>query len=412
MLNETVTVVLAGGTGTRLAPLTLDRAKPAVPFGGKYRIIDFALSNCLHSGLRRILVLTQYKSHSLQKHLRNGWSIFNPELGEYITTVPPQMRTGENWYEGTADAIYQNLYLIERSGAQWVLILAGDHIYRMDYEPMLKFHRDSGAGLTVACMTVPIDEAGAFGVLSLDEQKRINHFAEKPEQPQAHPTEPGMASVSMGIYVFSTSLLLDVLRRDHGLDDSSHDFGSDIIPHLLEGGQVYGYEFGGSDGRVSQDRYWRDVGTIDSYYAANMDLLKPLPPVDLYQSDWHVRTYAGQYPPARTAPGSFGTEGICINSISSSGTVITGGSVQNSILFNNVFVDEDSFIENSLLFDGVKVGKGCRIKNCIVDKYVNIPDGTVVGYDLEADRKCYIQSPQGINVIAKNHKFINEITIP
>lgn len=405
MLQDTVTVILAGGTGTRLSPLTMDRAKPAVPFGGKYRIIDFALSNCLHSGLRRILVLTQYKSHSLQKHLRDGWSIFNPELGEYITTVPPQMRTGKGWYAGTADAIYQNLYLIERSGAKWVVILAGDHIYRMDYEPMIKFHQQRGAGLTLACMSVPLSEASSFGVLSLNKQGQISDFHEKPQNPQSHPDDPQQALVSMGIYVFSTSTLIKALKSDHEQAHSSHDFGHDIIPNLLDSNSVYGYEFGGEDGRVSPDRYWRDVGTIDSFYAANMDLLKPLPALDLYQNDWHVRTYSGQYPPARTAPNKVGTEGISINSILSSGSVIVGGSVQNSILFNNVLVNEDTFIENTLLFEGVVVGKGCRLNNCIVDKHVQVPDGTVIGHDPQQDRELYTQSQNGVSVVGKEHKY-------
>ncbi|MGD8940196.1 MAG: glucose-1-phosphate adenylyltransferase [Gammaproteobacteria bacterium] len=405
MLNSTLAIVLAGGTGTRLHPLTRDRAKPAVPFGGKYRIIDFTLTNCLHSGLRRILVLTQYKSHSLHKHLRDGWSIFNPELGEYITSVPPQMRTGESWYGGTADALYQNLYLIERSGAKWVVILAGDHIYRMDYAPMIDFHKQSGADLTVACMEVSLEEAKSFGVMSLNEQARIVDFHEKPAQPNSVPGDPEHALASMGVYVFSTEHLIAALTNDHERQNSKHDFGKDIIPSMIESQNVFAYQFGGDAGRVSPDRYWRDVGTIDSYYTANMDLLKPVPPLNLYQQDWPVRTYSGQHPPARTAPGSYGAEGISINSISSSGTVITGGSVQNSILFNNVFVDEESVVEGSLLFEGVRVGKGCRLTNCIVDKNVIIPDRERIGYEMEKDRKRFTVSEKGIVVVPKGYKF-------
>jgi len=405
MSNTTLAIVLAGGTGTRLYPLTRDRAKPAVPFGGKYRIIDFTLTNCLHSGLRRILVLTQYKSHSLHKHLRDGWSIFNPELGEYITSVPPQMRTGESWYGGTADALYQNLYLIERSGAKWVVILAGDHIYRMDYAPMVEFHKQSGADLTVACMEVSLEEAKSFGVMSLNEQKRIVDFHEKPEKPISIPGDPNHALASMGIYVFSTEHLIAALTEDHERQGSKHDFGKDIIPNMIESKNVFAYQFGSEAGRVSPDRYWRDVGTIDSYYAANMDLLKPVPPLNLYQQDWSVRTYSGQYPPARTAPGAYGAEGISINSISSSGTVITGGSVQNSILFNNVFVDEESVVEGALLFEGVRVGKACRLKNCIVDKNVIIPDREQIGYDLELDKKRFTLSEKGIVVVPKGFRF-------
>lgn len=405
MSEDTLAIVLAGGTGSRLAPLTRDRAKPGVPFGGKYRIIDFTLTNCLHSGLRRILVLTQYKSHSLQKHLRDGWSIFNPELGEYITPVPPQMRVGEEWYGGTADALYQNLYLLQRSGAKWTVILSGDHIYRMDYAPMIRFHKDSNADLTVACMVVDVEEAKGFGVMSLDADKKISNFHEKPETPQTLDGDPNSALASMGIYVFSTDKLLHALSADHDAPGSAHDFGKNIIPRMIDNDNVYAYEFGGELGRVSPDRYWRDVGTIDSYYTANMDLLKPVPPLNLYQEDWPVRTYHGQYPPARTAPGEFGNEGISINSISSSGTVITGGSVQNSILFNNVFINEESIIEGSLLFEGVRVGKGAHLQNCIVDKNVNIPDGEMIGFDKEKDQHRFTISPKGIIVIPKGYNF-------
>ncbi|MES9965416.1 MAG: sugar phosphate nucleotidyltransferase, partial [Candidatus Sedimenticola sp. 20ELBAFRAG] len=285
MHENTLTLILAGGQGSRLQPLTNDRAKPAVPFGGKYRIIDFALVNCLHSGLRRILVMTQYKSHSLQKHLRDGWSLFNPELGEYITVVPPQMRTGESWYGGTADAVRQNLYMLKRSGAEQVLILSGDHIYRMDYAAMLRSHEESGADLTVACMQVPTDEARQFGVMSVHDNGRITRFEEKPENPALLPGSGGHALASMGIYVFSMDTLLKALEENEG-EASSHDFGHDIIPRLIDEAGVYAYRFGGESGRVSPDRYWRDVGTLDSFYEANMDLLNPVPSLDLYQSDW------------------------------------------------------------------------------------------------------------------------------
>lgn len=289
MLDRTLTFVLAGGVGTRLHPLTADRAKPAVPFGGQYRIIDFALTNCLHSGLRRVLVLPQYKSHSLMKHLRDGWSIFNPSLGEYVTPVPPQMRTDESWYSGTANAIYQNLYLLERSGADNVVILSGDHIYRMDYAAMLRFHAESLATVTVACMEVPVGEASSFGVMGVDVDGRVTTFEEKPDVPKTLPEDPERALVSMGIYVFSRELLVRSLREDHINPNSAHDFGKDILPTLIRSEAVYAYPFGGASGRVSVDRYWRDVGTIDSYYHANMDLLEPIPPIDLYQKSWQIR---------------------------------------------------------------------------------------------------------------------------
>ncbi|MEJ2396493.1 MAG: sugar phosphate nucleotidyltransferase, partial [Candidatus Thiodiazotropha sp.] len=285
-MENTLTVILAGGHGSRLKPLTQERAKPAVPFGGKYRVIDFTLANCLHSGLRRILVLTQYKSHSLQKHLRDGWSLFNPELGEYITAVPPQMRTGGNWYAGTADAVFQNLYMLKRSGAKRVLILSGDHIYRMDYAPMVAYHEEHKSGVTVACMKVPMEQAREFGVMSVNDEGRVTAFDEKPQQPVASPDDPNRAMASMGIYVFSIDRLIEILESDAERDDSSHDFGKDILPRLIDSEGVYAYHFGGEKGRVSPDRYWRDVGTIDSYYEANMELLDPVPSLDLYQPDW------------------------------------------------------------------------------------------------------------------------------
>ena len=267
MQDKTISIILAGGIGSRLHPLTADRAKPAVPFGGRYRIIDFTLSNCLHSGLRRILVLTQYKSQSLQKHLRDGWSIYNAELHEYITPVPPQMRTGDSWYRGTADAIYQNLYLLERSGAEYALILSGDHIYRMDYAAMLQHHHDSGADVTIACLTVGLEQARSFGVMTVDAQDRIVSFAEKPEHPRGMPGDPDHALASMGVYVFSLRLLAELLHDDHG-DNSTHDFGADILPSIVGRRRVHAYRFGGASGRVTADRYWRDVGTIDAYYDA------------------------------------------------------------------------------------------------------------------------------------------------
>lgn len=405
MIEDTLTVLLAGGQGSRLHPLTLHRAKPAVPFGGKYRVIDFTLANCLHSGLRRILVLTQYKSLSLQKHLRDGWSIFNPELGEFITTVPPQMRTGERWYSGTADAVYQNLYLLERSGAKWVLILSGDHIYRMDYAAMLKSHQDKGAILTIASMDVAIDQAKQYGIMSVDSDCRVTQFNEKPENPLPIPGDSDHALSSMGIYVFSIEKLLEVLENDSLLDSSGHDFGKDIIPDLIASGRVYAHRFGSTEGRVTQDKYWRDIGTIDSYYEANMDLLKPVPPMDLYQPEWPIRTYQMQSPPARTVQGINGSEGISINSITSGGVVISGGSVQQSILSPNVFVDDEAAVFEAILYDGVRVGKAARIQHCIIDKDVVIPDGEEVGFDLAKDRERFYVSEMGVVVVPSDFQF-------
>ncbi len=405
MLDKTLAIILAGGVGSRLHPLTADRAKPAVPFGGKYRIIDFCLANCLHSDIRRVLVLTQYKSHSLQKHLRDAWSIFNPELGEYITPVPPQMRIDGSWYTGTANAIYQNLYMLERSDADWVLILSGDHIYRMDYAEMVRAHVQRQADVSVACMEVDAGEAGAFGVMQVDAGDEIVGFEEKPTSPRTLPGKPQRALVSMGIYVFGKQHLLDVLRRDQEDANSSHDFGHDILPALIARGRACAYRFGRDGGRVSPDRYWRDVGTLDAYYAANMSLLDPVPPLDLYQPDWHIRTYQEQTPPARTVPGESGTEGVFVNSIVSGGAVIAGGGVNHSILFSNVRVGDEAIVEDAILFNGVAVGDGAHLKHCIVEKNVRIPPGERIGVFPEQDRQRFHVSAQGVVVVPKRFVF-------
>jgi glucose-1-phosphate adenylyltransferase len=405
MPDRTLTILLAGGSGSRLQPLTADRAKPAVPFGGKYRVIDFPLSNCLHSGLRRILVLTQYKSHSLHEHLRDGWSIFNPECGEFITVVPPQMRTGAFWYAGTADAIFQNQFLLERSPAEKVLILAADHIYRMDYAALIQAQDEKAADLTVACMKVPLTEASSFGVMAIDGDQRIVEFQEKPERPRPLPGQPDTALVSMGIYVFPKELLMEELQADSVREDSSHDFGKDLIPRLIGTHKVFAYEFGGPRGRVTQDRYWRDVGSLDAYYEANMDLLKPVPPLDLYQSDWAIRTYHGQNPPARMVPGERGEDGLLTNSIVGAGTVIVGGIVRHSIFSSRVHVQEDAEVVDSILFDHVTVGRGAKLRRCIVDKDVSIPPGETIGHDPAKDSQRFTCSDKGIIVVPKEYRF-------
>ncbi|MFV1973975.1 MAG: glucose-1-phosphate adenylyltransferase [Thiohalobacterales bacterium] len=404
-MQNTLTIVLAGGVGSRLHPLTAERAKPAVPFGGKFRIIDFTLANCLHSGLRNILVLTQYKSHSLHKHLRDGWSIFNPELGEYITTVPPQMRSGRHWYAGTADAIYQNLFLLQRSHADNVLILSGDHIYRMDYATMLAFHRQANADVSMACMKVRHDEAGSFGIIGADDSMRINTFEEKPEQPQTMPGDADHCLASMGIYIFSMSLLQETLKADHADEKSEHDFGHDILPKLIHSCRVCAYRFGETTGRVTPDNYWRDVGTIDSFYEANMDLLEPVPALNLYQDNWPIRTYQSQPPPARTVPGASGSEGVSINSIVAGGTVITGGSVQHSILFPGVRVGDEAVVRDALLFNGVRVGDNAELRKCIIDKEVRVPAGESIGYDMDRDRERFTVSASGVVVVPKHYRF-------
>ena len=403
-MQDTLTVVLAGGVGSRLSPLTDDRAKPAVPFGGKYRIIDFTLTNCLHSGLRRVLVLTQYKSHSLQKHLRDGWSVFNPELNEYITAVPPQMRKGGKWYQGTADALYHNSWLLDRSEAKYVVVLSGDHIYRMDYEAMVEEHIATGANLTLACMDVPRSKASDFGIVAVDEQNIVRSFVEKPIDPPSIPGQPDRSLVSMGIYVFNMDALQNALNKDADLENSSHDFGKDIIPELIPSETVHAYRFG-EKGRVNRDCYWRDVGTIDSFYAANMDLLEPIPPMDLYQKDWAIRTYEPQYPPARTVSSATGTEGIFINSIIAGGVINSGGSVQHSIISCNVRIEDGATVLDSILFDDVEVGPGCQLQNCIVDKHVKIPANTTIGLNASEDAKRFHISENGIVVVPESYTF-------
>lgn len=404
-MQDSIAIVLAGGIGSRLSPLTDERAKPAVPFGGKYRIIDFTLTNCLHSGLRRILVLTQYKSHSLHKHVRDGWSVFNPELGEYVTVVPPQMRNGNSWYQGTADAIYQNLWLLSRSDAKYVVVLSGDHIYKMDYAAMLAQHKRTGAELTIASMQVKQAEASEFGVMSIEESGLVTGFAEKPSEPAPLPGTTDQSLVSMGVYIFSTEVLQQALIEDAEHPRSEHDFGKDIIPKLIDKRGVYAYQFGDELGRVAKDSYWRDVGTIDSYYQANMDLLEPVPPMNLYQPDWAVRTYEAQYPPARTVSSATGNEGIFINSIIANGVVNAGGSVHSSIVFSNVQIRDHSTVSNCIIFDDVDIGEGCQLRNCIIDRHVKVPAQTNIGINPREDAKRFHVSANGIVVIPKHYCF-------
>ncbi len=405
IIDKTFTVVLAGGEGKRLYPLTADRAKPAVPFGGIYRIIDFTLSNCLHSGLRQILVLTQYKSHSLHKHLRDGWTIFNPEIGEFITPVPAQMRTGDEWYAGTADAVNQNRYLLERSGAEYVLVLSGDHVYRMDYAAMLMEHVLRKFDVTIASIPVPLIESHAFGIMEIDSDLRVRRFFEKSDSPLPMPSRPDHALASMGVYIFSMPVLLNILAQDRQDALSRHDFGKNILPGMLQTHVVGSYEFLGSHGRVTQDCYWRDVGTLDAYYDANMDLLDPVPPVDLYQKDWPIRTYHGQYPTARMVRSETGEAGSVTNALLSGGDVIIGGQINHSILSPEVWVEAGALVEDSILLEGVRVGAGARLWRCIVDKEVSIPPGERIGYDPDQDRIRFNVSDSGIVVIPKGYEF-------
>jgi glucose-1-phosphate adenylyltransferase len=405
MLENKLTIVLAGSSGKRLRPLTDERAKSAVPFGGKYRIIDFTLANCLNSGLRQILVLTQHQSHSLQKHLRDGWSIFNPEISEYITTVPPQMRSGESWEGGSANAIYHIRDVLERSAANRALILTGDHVYRMDYATLLDFHRKKGGAATLVYMKKNVQESEGYPILTLDDTQKVTHINSVAKHPLDLVGEDHQVNISMGIYVVSMEFLLFCLESDHNNEESSHDFCKDIIPSLAAQHPTYAYHFGGPEGRVSVDRYWCDMGTLDAFYEANMTLLKSRPPINLYQDDWLIRTYPGQHPPARTVPGTSGTEGICINSIVAGGVVIAGGSVQHSILFAGVFLDDESIVQESLLFEGVRIGEGALIRNAIIDKFVNVPPGETIGYDLDKDRKRFTVSEKGIVIVPRMYQF-------
>ncbi len=400
MPSQTLTLVDATARGVGLDPLTLHRPKAAVPFAGKFRVIDFTLANCLHSGLRRILVLTQYKSHSLHKHLRDGWSVFNPELGEFITPIPPQMREGQGWYGGTVDAVYQNRYLLERSRATAVLLLAGDLIYRMDYAELIRAHRETGADLTLA--TRPATVAAGLTELTLDAQDRVLALGRTGE------VEPGTTRslmATMGVCVIDKALLLATLGQGDGDGQSGRDLWQDLVAPLTATHRVMAYRFGETRGRVTPDRYWCDLGDIDAYYQANVGLLSAEPPLDLYQEDWNIRTHQGQYPPARTVPGLSGTEGIFVNSMLAAGAVIVGGGVSHSILFPRVRVCDGAIVDAAILFDRVQVGEGAQLRNCIVEKDVVIPAQAQIGFDLKVDRERFIVSPRGVGVVPKGYCF-------
>jgi len=392
-------MILAGGKGERLHPLTLHRAKPAVPFGGIYRIIDFTLSNCINSGIRKIAVLTQYKSLSLDKHLRLGWNVFSGELSEFIISVPPQQRVGDKWYQGTADAIYQNIYMIEKDAPDHLLILAGDHIYKMDYAEMMRFHQEQQADATVAAIEVPVEQATSFGVVEVDRKSRIVGFEEKPQNPRTLPGRPGYAFASMGIYLFNTKTILDHLRFD-ALHDTAHDFGRNIIPDMMHKARVFAYNF--IDENRKAAKYWRDVGTIDAYWEANMDLVSVDP--HLYDPSWPIRTYQAQNPPAKfvfAQEKKGGRLGIALDSIVAHGCIISGGRVQNSVLSANVRVNSYSQVLDSILMENVDIGRHCRIRRAIIDKDVVIPPNTEIGHDAAADRERFHVTPSGIVVIGK-----------
>ncbi len=396
--NDAIAVVLAIGAGDDLLPLTDSRTGAAVPFGGNFRLIDFPLTNCLNSGLRKVLVLTQYKSHSLHKHLRDGWSIFNAELGEFITPVPPQMRGGPTGYRGPVDAMQQNLYLLERNSADLVVVLGGDEIYRMDYAAMLRHHRDNGADV---CFAYGADAAaGDWGnalPVQIDADGRLLAAG-----PAAAGQENGRC---LGVLSFTKSALATLLAQTEPGEVDGNDLGRELLPGLAGHPGVIGYRFGGTVGRVTPDRYWRRPTTIDDYYAANLDLLAFEPPIDLYQTDWPIRTYQGQMPPARTAPGASNNEGVCVNSIVAAGSVIAGGGVNHSILFPGVRVGDGAIVEDSILLPGVVVGEGAHIRNCVIDKRVRVPAGDSIGLDPAADRRRFQLTGRGVVVIAGDERL-------
>jgi len=396
-LEDSLVIVLAGGAGERLFPLTKDRAKPAVYFGGPYRIIDFVLSNCINSGLRRIFIATQYKSLSLNRHIRMGWGIVSEELGEFIEILPPQKRIGEQWYQGTADAVYQNLYSIARENPRYVIVLSGDHVYKMDYSRMLRFHQDNHAAVTLATIEVPLSDASRFGIIAVDEAERVTGFQEKPEHPSPIPGSPEYALASMGVYIFDTKALIDALETNAS-QPTSHDFGKDVIPALIRDAPVYSYRF--YDENKKAAKYWRDIGTLDAYFDANMDLCQVNPEFNLYDPEWPLRTYQPQAPPAKFVFAEVGVRcGQALDSVISPGCIVSGSSIYGSVLCPNVRVHSFCHIEQSILMPGVRVGRHARIRRAIVDRDVLVPRGALIGYNVDEDRKRHTVTDSGIVVV-------------
>ena len=400
---EVLTFIMAGGRGERLDPLTRDRTKPAVPFGGIYRIIDFTLSNCVNSGLRRVYVLTQYKSFSLQKHLLAGWDIVSSQLGEFIDIIPAQQRISADWYKGTADAIYQNLYAVHDYNPKLVLILAGDHIYKMNYQHMIKYHREKKADVTVACIPMPKESSTQFGVIEVDHNDHVCGFQEKPAQPKTIPGDRNMVLASMGIYLFERDVLIDELQLD-ARQDSEHDFGKNVIPQMLRNGEkVYVYKF---VDEKNKPKYWRDIGTRDAYYQANMDLLNRDSKINLHDRSWPVRTYHEQYPPIRMISTPSG-HGAVVDSLVSGGCVIEGGYVERSVLSSNVKIGDNARIKNSVIMESVVVGEGAQIQNAIIDKEVVIPPHSKIGYDPKSDAQRFVLTTSGIVIVPKKTSVPN-----
>jgi glucose-1-phosphate adenylyltransferase len=406
LMRDAIGVLLAGGQGERLWPLTRDRAKPAVPFGGVYRIIDITLSNCINSDLRRVFVLTQYKALSLNRHVRRGWSGLLG-LGEFIEVLPPQMRVSTNWYLGTADAVYQNIYSIGSERSSYVFVLSGDHIYKMNYQKMLQQHADAGADVTVATVELePAEAAGRFGIIEADQHWRIVGFEEKPANPKRARANPGKVNASMGVYLFNTQLLIPILIADAEDPNSSHDFGKDILPRIISKYRVYAYNF--VDENRGGTAYWRDIGTVDAYFEANMDLVSVSPVFNLYDKNWPLRTWQQQYPPAKFVFADPGRMGAALDSIVASGSILSGGRAKRSVLGYDTRVNSYCEIENSIFFNHVNIGRYSRVRNAIIDRHVTLAERTEIGYDLEADRKKYNVTEGGVVVVVREESMLEE----
>jgi glucose-1-phosphate adenylyltransferase len=410
-MKDTLGVLLAGGAGERLYPLTRDRAKPAVTFGGIYRIIDITLSNCLNSDLRHVYILTQYKALSLNRHIREGWNILGREVGEFIEVLPPMKRVSDQWYQGTADAVYQNIYSIGSEQPKYVLILSGDHIYKMDYGKMMKQHQDSAADITLATIQVDPEQTYQFGVVDVDKDGRIHGFEEKPKVTKLrYPLNPAKVAGSMGVYIFNADVLIPVLLKDAENAESTHDFGKDILPRMVDDYRVYAYDF--VDENKKEALYWRDVGTLEAYYEANMDVVSVSPIFNLYDEQWPIRTHQRQYPPAKFVFAETGRTGTALDSIVSGGCIVSGGTVKNSVLSPDVRINSYSEVDQSILFSHVSVGRHCRIRRAIIDRDVHLPEGTTIGYDAEADRQRYFVTESGITVVTRDYSlFENPVTV-
>lgn len=409
LTRDTLALVLAGGRGSRLKQLTNWRAKPAVPFGGKFRIIDFPLSNCVNSGIRRVGILTQYKAHSLMLHVQRGWGFMRGELGEFVEVLPASQRTEQGWYTGTADAVYQNIDILRNHGPEYVLILAGDHIYKMDYGDMLAEHVAQGADMTIGCIEVSIEEAKAYGVMSINNERRIIAFDEKPDSPNPMPGREDVALASMGIYIFNAAFLYEQLIKDADSVDSTHDFGHDIIPELITKYKVVAFPY--KDVQGNEPGYWRDVGTIDAFWSANQELIGVTPELNLYDDNWPIWTYQAQQPPAKFVFDDDERRGTAVDSMVSGGCIISGSTVRHSVLFSNVEVHSYSVVEDCVVLPDVSIGRNCRLKKVVLDKGCEVPEGTVIGEDLEADAERYHVSPNGVVLVTpemfgQNYRYV------